>query len=108
MTITLDTDNEEIKALIINHSYIGCYKKLKSNKSFVDGLSKVLALLRAVEQLSELSHYGALHFEALKHQYSGMYSVRIAYKLPWRMILRDNGDSVSVCIVDINNHYDSN
>lgn len=108
MKIKLDTDDADLEALIVHGQYIGRYKKLKSNKKFCNGLGILLSTLRSIDQLSELGCYQKFHFEALKHDLTGCYSARVYYSEPWRMILRDCGDSVSVVIVDVNYHYESN
>ena len=42
------------------------YRKLKGNATFWRDLSKVMAIIRAATNTSELEHYASLHYEKLK------------------------------------------
>ena len=61
------------------------YRKLKGNATFWRDLSKVMAIIRAASNTSDLEHYASLHYEKLKHDKSGLSSVRIGYNTKYRL-----------------------
>lgn len=105
MKITIELGDEDLEALIVHRRYQGKFKKLKSNAKFCNGLEDLLAFMRQAKCIEDLSLYRRFNFEALKHQYTGLYSMRIYRTEPWRMILRPNQDSISIHIIEINKHY---
>ena len=80
-TIKIEYDNVAIEELIKYHkSDDKRYRKLKGNATFWRDLDKVMAIIRAVSNTSQLTYYRSLHYERLKHDRSGQSSVRIGYE----------------------------
>ncbi len=68
-------------------------------------LDKVMGILRMAPNAISLSSYRSLHYERLKYNLSGLSSVRIGYKSPYRLIFREHRDKVTIEIIEINEHY---
>lgn len=67
-TLIIEYADIAIEELITYHkSDDKRYKKLKSNRTFLDDLDGVMAILRAVSNTYELSRFGKLHYEPLKY-----------------------------------------
>lgn len=76
-------------------------KKYKSNKGFNNGLTRALDMMSSINEVNELSNFSFLHFEALRNQYSGFYSVRVQNGKPERIIFKqeEEGDEQVLIIV---------
>lgn len=99
-----NTDDSDLVALL-RGSCVGRYKKLRSDADFGNNLNKVKRILEQVKKASELANYQRLHYEALKHEMSGLFSIRIGFRSPWRMVFSETEEGLAIIIIDINNHY---
>lgn len=62
--------------------------------------------MMSVERTSDLYAFSYLHYEKLKHQYSGKSSVRIANGHIERLIFRELEDGIIVELIEIDeSHY---
>ena len=72
-TLIIEYADIAIEELITYHkSDDKRYKKLKSNRTFLDDLDGVMAILRAVSNTYELSRFGKLHYEPLSTVYQAI------------------------------------
>ncbi len=98
--------DDELKILITTgNSTDKRYKKFKSNAKFMKDLAKVMLYFRTVSTAKDLGKFGALRYEQLKHDFSGMSSVRIGYESKYRLIFEELDLGVRVCLIEINEHY---
>ena len=105
-TIIIEYDNVAIEELIKYHkSDDKRYRKLKGNATFWRDLDKVMAIIRAVSNTSQLSYYKSLHYERLKHDRSGQSSVRIGYETKYRLIFEEFDGGIRIKLIEINEHY---
>ncbi len=81
------------------------YRKLKGNATFWRDLSKVMAIIRAATNTSDLEHYASLHYEKLKYDKSGLSSVRIGYNTKYRLIFEEFDGGIRIKLIEINEHY---
>jgi len=81
------------------------YRKLSSNKTFMNDLSKVMLRLRAAINVVELSKMQALNYEKLKHDLQGKSSIRIGYTSKYRMIFTEHDNGIRIIVIEINEHY---
>lgn len=81
------------------------YRKLKGNATFWRDLSKVMAIIRAATNTSDLEHYTSLHYEKLKYDKSGLSSVRIGYNTKYRLIFEEFDCGIRIKLIEINEHY---
>ena len=81
------------------------YRKLNGNATFWRDLSKVMARIRAATNTSDLEHYASLHYEKLKHDKSGLSSVRIGYNTKYRLVFEEFDGGIRIKLIEINEHY---
>ena len=81
------------------------YRKLKGNATFWRDLSKVMAIIRATTNTSELERFTSLHYEKLKYDKSGHSSVRIGYNTKYRLIFEEFDGGIRIKLIEINEHY---
>ncbi len=82
------------------------YRKVERTKSLMDGLLKVLHVMQSVENVNQLSDFSYLHYERLKHQYSGKSSVRLCNGFVHRLIFTEHADGIEVELLEIDDrHY---
>lgn len=100
-----DAEDSDLIALL-SGKCLGRYRKLRSDADFLNNLNQVKKILEQAGSVRDLSCYKRLHYEQLRHEMSGMSSIRIGYKSPWRMVFRETDEGLCIIIIDINNHYD--
>lgn len=82
------------------------YKKISKSSVLLHGLLSVYRIMDAADCVSDLANFSFLHYEQLKHQYSGKSSVRIANGHIERLIFRELEDGVIVELLEIDeSHY---
>lgn len=81
------------------------YRKLKSDATFWRDLSKVMAIIRAATNTSDLGYYTCLHYEKLKYDKSGLSSVRIGHNTKYRLIFKEFDGGIRIKLIEINEHY---
>ena len=105
-TIIIEYADIAIEEMIIYHkSDDKRYRKLKGNKTFWQDLDKVMARIRAATNTSDLERYASLHYEKLKHDKSGLSSVRIGYNTKYRLIFEEFDGGIRIKLIEINEHY---
>lgn len=98
----LEYIDEELEFLV-NHKYIGKYKRYKTNAKFIRNLSKVIKHLEQAENIQVVSNITSLSFEKLKN--SPHCSVRVGYDTKYRLILDLHDDKITLVLIEINAHY---
>lgn len=82
------------------------YKKISRSKELLDGLLAAHRIMESVPDTSFLAKFSHLHYEKLRHQYSGKSSVRLANGHVERLIFREQQDGVVVELIEIDDtHY---
>lgn len=105
--LIIEYEDEAIEILIrTGRSNDKRYKKLVSNASFKRDLSKVMLIIRSVSNAKELGRFGQLHYEPLKYDLAGKYSVRIGYNSKYRLIFEEFENGIRIKLIEINEHYD--
>lgn len=84
--------------------------KLKFQKDIIKQFKKKIQVLKSISSLEELKLYKGLHFEPLKGDKAGDYSIRlnIQYRLIFSIIETASGDVVieALLIKEISKHYE--
>lgn len=102
----IEIENEKLENLILyGKSEDKEYRKLQCKKNFMKDLDKVMGILRMVPNAISLSSYRSLHYERLKYNLSGLSSVRIGYKSPYRLIFTEFEDGIRISLIEISLHY---
>lgn len=82
------------------------YKKVSRTKELLDGLLAVHRIMESVPDTSFLQQFSRLHYERLRHQYSGKSSVRLANGYVERLIFREQHGGIVVELIEIDDtHY---
>lgn len=99
-----DSDLEEY--VQEGRSKVKPYKEYAKNKKFTSRLQLVVETMRSVNNASSLSSFSFLKYEKLKHEYSGLSSVRITNTNIERLIFKETEEGLVIIILEINNtHY---
>lgn len=86
--------------------YARKYKKFSRNPQKVQAYRRVVDFLSTASSAQELGIISSLHYEKLKHNYSGFSSVRIMNGAIERLIFREEKDTITISLIEINeNHY---
>jgi proteic killer suppression protein len=81
--------------------------KPRYNDEVIEKFKKRIILLSNVESSAHLRHYKGLHFEALKGDKKGLYSIRVDQKYRLEFALEMNRLTLLevVLIKELSNHY---
>ncbi len=97
--------DEEIEDAVLYSNFHGKYKKFKSAGKLKKDLAKTFNMLRAANNTKYLEKITSLHYEKLKHDKSGLSSVRIGYKSKYRLIFTENELGITIELIEISEHY---
>lgn len=107
MKVKFNTDELEYFYLTPLDNLAG---KLPFQKEIIKQFKKKIQLMISVDSIEELRLFKSLHFEALKGDRAGDYSIRlnIQYRLIFSIEKEDSGDIVIevVLINEISKHYE--
>lgn len=82
------------------------YKKFSLNPPKVQAYIEIIDLLSNISAAFNIKDFSSLHYEKLKHNYSGFSSVRIMNGAIERLIFREEEDTITISLIEINeNHY---
>ena len=82
------------------------YKEYAKDKLFTKRLQEVVAVMLAVDKVSDLALYSFLKYEALKYGYSGLSSVRIMNNRVERLIFKELEYGLEITIIELDKtHY---
>lgn len=97
--------DKDLEELIFYHTSKK-YKKYAKRTDFVKALTDIYEILYLAENAEKLKQFGRLHYEPLKHQYSGCHSVRIRYDWVERLIVKEADGGITIEMLEINtDHY---
>ena len=98
----IEFENEDIENLI-HHKYTGVYKKYKSAAKLIKDLDKVIKYLDMATDTNVLHRINSLHYEKLTNSiYS---SVRVGYDTKYRLIFLEDGDKITIQLIQLSEHY---
>lgn len=96
-------EDKNLKELIENGKN-SKYKKFSRDRSFMNGLSRVVATLSAVSCCNDLRMFSWLHYEQLRNV--GVSSVRVLNGRVERLIFRELNDGIEIVLIELNRtHY---
>ena len=82
------------------------YTDVERNPKLYSGFVRAIKIMNHVDNVSQLKNYSYLHYEKLKHEYSGITSVRLANGFVHRLLFTENEDGIKVTIITIDDtHY---
>mgnify|MGYP004446098487 CR=1 FL=1 len=100
--MVIDYDNDDIKALV-NHNYIGIYKKYRSNAKLIRNLDKVIKYLENAKDIATIRNITSLHYEVLKGNNHS--SLRVGFDTKYRLIFDEKLDNITILLIELNEHY---
>lgn len=105
--MTIEYDNEELKAFILYKSACGKpYKKFLSNRKLLEDLDIAMIILDRVKSCHQLENsYKSLNYERLKHDRQGYSSVRLGNRTKYRLIFTEDEERITICLIEISEHY---
>ena len=71
------------------------YKRITNNKDLYNGLRRVISFMLAAENTNDLQTASFLHYEKMKHDYSGLSSVRLSNRYVHRLIFLEENDKIT-------------
>ncbi|MBP5538710.1 MAG: hypothetical protein J6X69_02580 [Bacteroidales bacterium] len=82
------------------------YKDIARNPILLRGYVMAIETMKIVTNVNELSQFSRLHYEKLKHEYSGFSSVRLSNSFVHRLLFSENEDGIEVQLIKIDDtHY---
>ena len=82
------------------------YKVVARNPILLRGYIWAIETMLAASNINELSKFSHLHYEKLKHEYSGFSSVRLSNSFVHRLIFTENEEGIEVKLIEIDDtHY---
>lgn len=104
--LDIEYKDEELKLFIeTGKSNDKRYRKLMSNSTFMRDLRMVMALIRPVDNVSDLRMFRKLNYEHLHYDYEGYSSVRIGFMSKYRLIFEEFDNGIRICLIEISEHY---
>lgn len=99
-------ENQEIEDFILKRIASNKpYVKFLSNAKLCNDLDKVMRTLSVVSCCNELNNFRSLNYEQLKYGLRGISSVRIGYKSKFRLLFEEDGERITIKIIEISEHY---
>ena len=81
-------------------------RKFRGTKKLLQGYQRVVQVMQQVSNSDELNDFSFLHYERLKHKYSGQSSVRLLNGSVERLLFTESQDGIVVEIIEIDStHY---
>ena len=82
------------------------YRNIVRNKELFNGLKRAVKLMMAADNIESLKFTSFLHYERLKHQLSGLSSVRLSNRYVHRLIFEEKEDLITLKLIEIDEtHY---
>lgn len=82
------------------------YKAFSKNKIKIIAYKQIVDLMMVAENIEEIKLLSYLHYEKLKHNYSGYSSVRIKNGEIERLIFKEENDKITITLIELStNHY---
>ncbi len=82
------------------------YKDIARNPILLRGYVMAIETMKTVTNVNELCQFSRLHYEKLKHEYSGFSSVRLSNSFVHRLLFTENEDGIEVQLIKIDDtHY---
>ena len=82
------------------------YRNIVRNNELFNGLKRSVKLMTAADNIESLKNTSFLHYERLKHQLSGLSSVRLSNRYVHRLIFEENEDLITLKLIEIDDsHY---
>lgn len=94
--------DDDLKALV-NHRYVGRYKRYRSNAKFIRNLDKVIRFIEQANDINAVSAITSLAYESLTN--SPYSSVRVGYDTKYRLIFEEHEDKITLVLIEISEHY---
>lgn len=94
--------DDEIESLV-NHRYIGRYKKYRSNRKLIRDLDKVMRYLEDAKDINDVSRITSLAYERLTASFYS--SVRVGYDTKYRLIFEEHENKITLVIIQLSEHY---
>lgn len=82
------------------------YKAFSKSKVKVAAYIRVIALMVGAKNIEDIKAMSFLHYEKLKHSYSGYSSVRIKNGEIERLIFKEKDDQITIALITLStDHY---
>lgn len=82
------------------------YQAVERNQELREGFARAVRIMTMAANINEVKAYSFLHYEQLKHEWSGYSSVRLSNRFVHRLIFKEIEDRLEIHIIDIDDtHY---
>lgn len=82
------------------------YKNIRMNLVLYNGFLRAVEVMMAIDSVDKLRNYSFLHYEKLKHGYSGYSSVRLSNSYADRLIFTEKDNMIEIELIEIDStHY---
>ena len=81
-------------------------KEIERNPELRAGFVQAIQIMIMAGSINEIKAYSFLHYEQLRHEWSGYSSVRLSNRYVHRLIFKEIEDRLEIQIIDIDDtHY---
>lgn len=82
------------------------YRDVERNPELLKGFTRAVDLMMASATVNDLKRLSFLHYEQLKHQYSGFSSVRLSNRYIHRLLFIESLSGIEIRLINIDDtHY---
>ena len=82
------------------------YKDVERDHTLREGFFRAVRIMTLVKDVAELRSYSYLHYEQLKHEWSGYSSIRLSNRFVHRLIFMETPEGLEVELIEIDRtHY---
>ena len=97
--------NEDLKGLY-ETGKSRAYQTIERTPGLLYGFVRAIKIMESAANISVLKEFSFLHYEQLRHEWSGYSSVRLSNRYVHRLIFREIEDRLEIQIIDIDDtHY---
>ena len=82
------------------------YKSVERTPELLSGFVRAIKIMKSAANISVLKEYSFLHYEQLKHEWSGYSSVRLSNRYVHRLIFKEINNELQIQVIEIDDtHY---
>lgn len=82
------------------------YRDVERNPELLKGFTRAVDSMMASATVNDLKRFSFLHYEQLKHQYSGYSSIRLSNRYLHRLLFTESPSGIEVQLIYIDDtHY---
>ena len=83
------------------------YRMMERTPELREGFVRAVRIMTSAKSVGEIKAYSFLHYEQLKHNWSGYSSIRLSNRFVHRLIFKEIEDKLQLHLIEIDDtHYE--